>query len=64
MLAPLAQGCGSSQGENAAAKTGAAKVIKPEESYQYVGTGRDKKKVGLGRRERQKLAEKAESNAK
>ncbi len=63
VLALLAEGCGSSNGNNPSGTTGSNKILKPEDSYRYVNSGKGKQKVGLGRRERQRLAEGADDKA-
>ena len=61
VVAPLAQGCGS-QGEGTSPDAPVAhKTLSPQESFRYTGTGRNKKKVALGRREREQLAREADS---
>ncbi len=62
VLAVLAQGCGS-QGTNppGGTETGTNRFaqLKAEDMYRWEGKGKDKRKVTISRRERDKLLEKA-----
>jgi hypothetical protein len=64
-LAAAACGCGSpSQSANTAATSGEqktpAELLKPEQLWKYEGSGAEKRKVAISRRERVKLLHEAE----
>jgi hypothetical protein len=65
MLAAMASGCGSNQqsdtskGTGTGGAAGADKPLAPEDMYRYEGTGKEKRKVELSRRERVQLRREA-----
>jgi hypothetical protein len=52
-------GCGGSGAELKTGVAGAAKKLSPEQMYHYEGTGKDRKKVMIDRRERVRLLREA-----
>jgi hypothetical protein len=59
-LATVAFGCGSSERPETNAGKAAEDLLKPEELYRYEGTGKEKRKVTISRRERVKLLHEAQ----
>jgi hypothetical protein len=62
-LAGSAYGCGSGQEQEKVGTVDAAKVLKEEQLYRYVGEGKDKRKEPISIRERAKLLREAEKKS-
>jgi hypothetical protein len=69
VLSMMACGCGSSSPANSSAPSGgspakgADQILKPEQLWKYEGTGTEKRKVSISRRERAKLLREATTKA-
>ena len=67
MLVVTTPGCGSSPPSSNTAVAGegkgAAVLLKPEQLWKVKGTGRDRRKVPISRRERRKLLHEAQKTA-
>ena len=69
VLSTMACGCGSSSPANSSAPSGSSpakgadQLLKPEQLWKYEGTGTEKRKVSISRRERAKLLREATTKA-
>jgi hypothetical protein len=59
----MALGCGSGQPQGKMGDGSAAKLLKDEDLYEYVGTGKNKRKEAISIRERAKRLREAEKKS-